>query len=1349
DGGGTRLWHSFGHRHPASHSYHQSDRHTQQHQPQPQQQSHNQSTAAPQPSAPAAPSLRGQSADYPHLAECSECVCTHHRATVTSLSSPIPFVTSPRPAFPTRDGLGHSQRPTGLDTATGTSMTQSQVGQRMQPVQTTDHQPGRSHTKHQRRAVRRGVSGWRSGDRSKSAAVPVVGDALPEPVTSKTTVSRSHNLAERDPQAFFRVLSEKLQHVLDNQLATERLDRIMTDTSPVPPHSTGDQTTDVLTTADKQPDPTEDTTIASSASMAVSTAAAPELAVPTTVPDARQSGLAVSSLLQRPWADRLLAAARIHENTRDNAQAILEDHCSRIWAASADRTPTSSGSGSGGAGGGEVGVLGSAGTNTLMTETDNAVRLYELGCRSLEPAFHLKTHQPVTHAKQNEVEDGSRSLHSPRSRSSSRCSEVAGNPLQSTRSRHHALLPSGKEGEMWPSDSMVAASGVQPGAPLGQQSGKECTVDSQPAPDSPSSCMSSYVESSASPGMLPTTLPCGRLPNMESSVRSVGLQVAASSVLPCITTPHSVSSSSTTTSVVSVSTPGLPVSSPSSGSPHSLVIGYYLGDDPVPYRSLWPSAEITLGQFKQLIPKKKGSFRYFFKKLSNEFGSGVVHQEITNDSCLLPLWEGKPHPSSSVCDQHPSEYTDVDESLCTHMTTTLENRMLRLAQVGWDSSPQPGFSQFGSQDPLLPDGYESEMQEVNEEPDSQGKKYSDTEIFHWMGRRLSYFFMSPMQKFRAKGQIPYKLFVQLIKVVTVTIQFNQTEDIAIGSYLYRYNPPQIRVCRTEIAVVSMKEETDCATVEPRKLAFESLSNVSAVMQLLDLHNLSVSFPRLLQFTIQFELITPEVARMGWTLESVCFLFKIAIIMNKVQQSGQLKIHLDAPYQAAYCSGLTDSVYSKNATDEYAIGSSTFLQEFWTQLDQYPRSTSRYVRLNRRTAFVAYLNYLVLIVGGASIILCIRSLVLGFDLWKESVQFFKHWYSVQLRGHLWEFVQPWFLVIVFNDLIIVSGAIGNLWTMDKVQEKSGPISYLFGVNTLLVWSAVLRYVGFSYNKSILMRTIASAVPALLRFAVCSMVLFFAFSLCGWAVLGPYHLKFRTFLSTLESLFSLINGDDMYVTFSVVGERAPRSIYFFSRLFLYLFITLFVYIILNLFISIIFEAYEEVKEMCDTGGRPRDSLLFNFLHQTHLDCSSPEFRQDDNSPDWYVMRDRALGVRLPRRTSHGITKRLVNVWRNFTTTYVQVDNHGAAPTTPRRAILSGAQTNEQKLVQFRRLTETSASTLETETSDNVWLYRMSEKRDGLVSSTPVEHAGRYSLSSDVIGSPGTWNDDSVIVLIVSID
>ncbi|VDN98754.1 unnamed protein product [Rodentolepis nana] len=50
-----------------------------------------------------------------------------------------------------------------------------------------------------------------------------------------------------------------------------------------------------------------------------------------------------------------------------------------------------------------------------------------------------------------------------------------------------------------------------------------------------------------------------------------------------------------------------PVAS-SSNSGGGLVIGYYLCDDPVPYRSQWPSNVITLGQFKHLVPKK-GLFR--------------------------------------------------------------------------------------------------------------------------------------------------------------------------------------------------------------------------------------------------------------------------------------------------------------------------------------------------------------------------------------------------------------------------------------------------------------------------------------------------------------------------------------------------------------------------------------------------------------------------------------------------------------------------------------------------------------------------------------------------------------------
>ncbi|KAH9521899.1 Mucolipin-2 [Dermatophagoides farinae] len=53
----------------------------------------------------------------------------------------------------------------------------------------------------------------------------------------------------------------------------------------------------------------------------------------------------------------------------------------------------------------------------------------------------------------------------------------------------------------------------------------------------------------------------------------------------------------------------------------------------------------------------------------------------------------------------------------------------------------------------------------------------------------------------------------------------------------------------------------------------------------------------------------------------------------------------------------------------------------------------------------------------------------------------------------------------------------------------------------------------------------------RFAVLSLCIFSLWRIlfCGWVVLGPHHLKFRTLSSTLECLFSLINGDDMFATF----------------------------------------------------------------------------------------------------------------------------------------------------------------------------------------------------------------------------
>lgn len=74
-------------------------------------------------------------------------------------------------------------------------------------------------------------------------------------------------------------------------------------------------------------------------------------------------------------------------------------------------------------------------------------------------------------------------------------------------------------------------------------------------------------------------------------------------------------------------------------------------------------------------------------------------------------------------------------------------------------------SSYGSQD-LLGDGSSrpsvllgSELLQQQEEAEEEALR-----------RKLKYFFMSPCDKYHAKGRKPFKLGLQLLKIITVTVQ---------------------------------------------------------------------------------------------------------------------------------------------------------------------------------------------------------------------------------------------------------------------------------------------------------------------------------------------------------------------------------------------------------------------------------------------------------------------------------------------------------------------------------------------------------------------------------------------------
>ncbi|XP_030646370.1 axin-2 isoform X2 [Chanos chanos] len=70
------------------------------------------------------------------------------------------------------------------------------------------------------------------------------------------------------------------------------------------------------------------------------------------------------------------------------------------------------------------------------------------------------------------------------------------------------------------------------------------------------------------------------------------------------------------------------------------VITYFFCGEEIPYRRMMKTQCLTLGHFKEQL-RKKGNYRYYFKRASDEFECGAVFEEICDDGTVLPMYEGK------------------------------------------------------------------------------------------------------------------------------------------------------------------------------------------------------------------------------------------------------------------------------------------------------------------------------------------------------------------------------------------------------------------------------------------------------------------------------------------------------------------------------------------------------------------------------------------------------------------------------------------------------------------------------------------------------------------------------------
>ncbi|TKS74658.1 Mucolipin-2 [Collichthys lucidus] len=486
---------------------------------------------------------------------------------------------------------------------------------------------------------------------------------------------------------------------------------------------------------------------------------------------------------------------------------------------------------------------------------------------------------------------------------------------------------------------------------------------------------------------------------------------------------------------------------------------------------------------------------------------------------------------------------------------------------------------------------------------------------------LKYYFMSPCEKYRARRHIPWKLGVQILKIVMITTQLilfglnNQLvvsykeenmmalknlflrhysgmdeDDYSVAVYtqqdvydsLFYVLDQYSQLDRLSVGPIGYAEDEDgkllpitiCkeyykrGSVTPSDEAYDIDSELETVCMSQpntanqsQSHNSSffdLDFYRLVDIKITFQL-------KGINLQTVrrrelpdCYSFYVTITFDNRCHSGKVKIFLDIDAQSCAC-------------QDWKISGTA----------------------QKNTHYLLVFDAFVILVCLTSAVLCTRSIILAVRLLQRFSRFLHENYNRKVcEDDQSEFLNGWYVLVIVSDLLAIIGSILKMEIQAKSLTSYDVCSIFLGTSTLMVWVGVIRYLGYFQKYNVLILTMKAAFPKVLRFCCCAGMIYLGYTFCGWIVLGPYHEKFEGLSRVAECLFSLLNGDDMFTTFAQLKDK-NTLVWLFSRAYLYSFISLFIYMVLSLFIALITDAYETIKNYQKEGFPLTD--LHKFLRE----------------------------------------------------------------------------------------------------------------------------------------------------------
>ncbi|XP_021111100.1 mucolipin-2 isoform X2 [Heterocephalus glaber] len=500
---------------------------------------------------------------------------------------------------------------------------------------------------------------------------------------------------------------------------------------------------------------------------------------------------------------------------------------------------------------------------------------------------------------------------------------------------------------------------------------------------------------------------------------------------------------------------------------------------------------------------------------------------------------------------------------------------------------------------------------------------------------LKFYFMNPCEKYRARHQIPWKLGLQILKILMVTTQLVR---FGLGN--------QLVVAFKEDNTVAFKhlflkdysgtdEDDYSCSIYTQEDAYESI--FFAISQYHRLKNISLATLDYGEnednriglkvckqhYKRETRLSSNETLNIDSDIEIDCVLLDLPTLSESSQawkQSAFFRLEFYRLLQVEisfHLKGIDlQTIHSRELPDCYVFQNTIIFDNkahsgkikiyFDSKANiEECRALNISGSTQKNTQYVLVFDAFVILICLASLVLCTRSIVLALRLRKRFLDFFLEKYNRRVcdTGR-WEFVSGWFVLVIISDLMTIVGSILKMEIKAKTLTNYDLCSILLGTSTLFVWVGVIRYLGYFQAYNVLILTMQASLPKVLRFCACAGMIYLGYTFCGWIVLGPYHEKFENLNIVAECLFSLVNGDDMFATFAQIQQKSIL-VWLFSRLYLYSFISLFIYMILSLFIALITDSYYTVKKYQQNGFPETD--LQEFLKE----CSSKEEYQKEPS------------------------------------------------------------------------------------------------------------------------------------------